>query len=483
LVWKANPLKALEGEGSDFGYSITPLLWKGLVILSIGGKDQALVALDAEDGSLRWRCGNGTGSYSSPLPLVAQGKEQIVCILQNAVLGVDPLQGRVLWELSLSEGYDEYSAWPLVGDGYLIFASAFCRGGRRLDLGAKEPLLRWENREFGNDIMSSVLLKDTVYGFALADIQSATHGTTRGSFQCLDAVSGEVLWSTPEVKQASVIAADGKLLALDDGGALSMLKATRQGYVPLAKFQALKRGPCWTQPTLSEGRLFLRNHEELVCLYLREPETLSAEERAGRDSCVLGEDSEAATGSPSWHSPSLLTPDRNDMWRWFWYTLALIPLSGALAAVVGLVVGAALRRPIFLGLNLLLGGMGLFAAGHAFGGTFFTWPLALFALFTGLLSAGESCRRREDVAGRLGARFLLLLFLGGCGGYGLLCLHLGIAIGSGFLVGLLPALPMALIQLRRRPGPLRLGGMVLFLVNFCLFYWASALFILWRSWL
>ena len=63
--------------------------------------------------------------------------------------------------------------------------------------------------------------------------------------------------------KGSLILADGRLLVLSDRGKLTMIEATSEGYRDKGSVQALG-GLCWTAPSLSNGRLFMRNHKEMV---------------------------------------------------------------------------------------------------------------------------------------------------------------------------------------------------------------------------
>ncbi len=57
--------------------------------------------------------------------------------------------------------------------------------------------------------------------------------------------------------------ADGHLLVLSDRGKLVLIEATPEKYTEKGSVQALE-GRCWTAPTLSRGKLYLRNHTEMV---------------------------------------------------------------------------------------------------------------------------------------------------------------------------------------------------------------------------
>ena len=63
--------------------------------------------------------------------------------------------------------------------------------------------------------------------------------------------------------------ADGLLIVLTDDGVVTLAEADAQGFDEMGRVKVLA-GPTWTCPTPAQGRLFLRNHEEMACLDLRQ---------------------------------------------------------------------------------------------------------------------------------------------------------------------------------------------------------------------
>ena len=63
--------------------------------------------------------------------------------------------------------------------------------------------------------------------------------------------------------------ADRTLIVLGEGGNLALVDASPDGFVQRATAQILA-GKNWTAPSLAGGKLYLRNHEELVCIDLQE---------------------------------------------------------------------------------------------------------------------------------------------------------------------------------------------------------------------
>ena len=100
-------------------------------------------------------------------------------------------------------------------------------------------------------------------------------------FRCVELKTGRLMWdreeswpahSTPQPKvygRGSMIMADGKLIALGEGGLLGLFKPNMNRADELARFQVPQlQHPCWAAPVLANKRLFLRSEDQLVCLNL-----------------------------------------------------------------------------------------------------------------------------------------------------------------------------------------------------------------------
>ena len=104
-----------------------------------------------------------------------------------------------------------------------------------------------------NLINSSVFYKGHIYGF------------DKGIFKCIETKAGEVKWQARGFQRGSLILVDGHLIVLGEQGKLALVEANPDRYVEKASVQIMD-GRCWTAPTLAEGRLYLRNREEMLCL-------------------------------------------------------------------------------------------------------------------------------------------------------------------------------------------------------------------------
>lgn len=160
----------------------------------------------------------------------------------------------------------------------------------------------WKTRTMKNHFNNAVLVGDHLYGF-----DSAT-------FKCLSVATGEQTWASRGLGKGSLLAADGNLLiVLADEGTLLLVEATPNAYTERARFQAME-GKAWTAPTLANGRLYLRDHDEIVALEMKAPGARATSASASSASAGIGTEQDgtgpapAPKGGTAGTSPSPATP-------------------------------------------------------------------------------------------------------------------------------------------------------------------------------
>jgi outer membrane protein assembly factor BamB len=268
--WQHDLDKELHAPGGQWGQAFSPLVEGDLLITSPGG-DASLVAFHKLTGKLAWKSLNDQPGYSSPIAWTLAGVRQVVSFTGNAVVGVAPSDGRLHWRFGWETSFQVNAATPIVFHtrrggsvhDYVFIASGYGKGCALLRI-EKTPagdfVARpvFENALLRSHFGSPVRYQDHVYGFDDATLV------------CMDLRTGRVRWSQRGFEKGSLLRVDDHLVVLGGTGQLALLKASPQESKPLARAKPLQGArECWTMPALAGGRLFLRDHKEVVCLDLR----------------------------------------------------------------------------------------------------------------------------------------------------------------------------------------------------------------------
>ena len=530
FLWSVNPTRQFHGQGTDFGYSCSPVIADEKLFVPVGGKGASVVALNIQDGSVAWSAGDSPASYASPLPIKLGNRHQVIALLENSLAAFDLKTGQLLWEEDLSEGYDEHSAAPLYREPFLMFAGPFRSGAKCLKLpetdGAR-PTRVWDSMKFSNDIASSVLVDGRIYGFDLKDVQSRVNRPSRGEYRCLDFETGKIIWSSDKPGHANVIVADGKLVLFNDRGEVILARLGTSDYEELARAQVFRDEICWSSPALHQGRLFLRTQTRAACLYLGQAALNPAkplqsvadipQSQSVDWTPLLGGEREFPATAPEW----------SEFLSWYGWSVSGIAAAAIIASLItslfhlmvlfrrqpkdhvaraGATISAepqitpgqnstgpsSLRSPTFdLSVRSSLFWLMVLVFG-ATGSPFlnrwrhdyvFLWPLVLWAAMQMTANTIDWAEHQPDRrSARWRSRGAGLLFLGIDALYFHLCRKLGLSIEWGFLSGLLPGFVVAALVAyeHRRPSRCRtiLDG-VFAILSFTIYFWSSALLIKW----
>jgi outer membrane protein assembly factor BamB len=246
------------------GYAVSPLAYGETIILQVGGKGQAVMALRQSDGSVAWRSGDFLVSESSPTLIDVDGQTQVVVFAAQAVYGMDPGTGAILWSHPHDTSGDMNNSTPIWGpDNVLIISSGYDQGTRALRLSQKGGKTTVEELWFTNrmKIMFANALR-------LGDYLSASHGDFGPAVTtALDVRTGEVAWQQRAFGRASFVYADGKAIVIDEDGDLALVRLSPTGMTVLAEARIFDT-VSWTVPTLVGTRLYARDREKVVALDL-----------------------------------------------------------------------------------------------------------------------------------------------------------------------------------------------------------------------
>ncbi len=263
LVWSHELIRDLDGEVLDFGYSASPILHDGRVIVLVGGKRQGAVALDPGDGSVVWSGPPSGVSYATPLVIDVDGQQQLLYFSADEIIGLDAADGTRLWSFPVVNQYRNNATDPRWGDDGLLWVATQLDGGTRAlrltrDGDATRVEQVWESNQLSIHFWNALRLGDTVY---------ASIGGNATILAGVDVGSGEILWRRRGFEQVNFVHTGELTVLLDANGRLALARLSPDGIEVLAEARILD-GPTWTAPTLVGTRLYLRDQQSIRALEL-----------------------------------------------------------------------------------------------------------------------------------------------------------------------------------------------------------------------
>jgi outer membrane protein assembly factor BamB len=263
--WTHDLYREFKGNVQDEYYAASPLPYKNLLIVPVGGPGASVIAFNQQDGAVIWKRHDFKAAYASPILIRVDGQEQVALVMEEDVIGLEPNTGSLLWRHPHRNRTKTNVTTPVWGqDNLLLVSSAYDSGSRMLRLtrqGATTTVEElWYQRLLRTHFTNLMRLGDTVYG------SSGDFGPA--PFTALDAQTGALLWRDRSIGRASFLYADGKFILLDEDGNLYLATPAKAGLTILAK-AALLSNRAWTPPTLTGTTLYLRDQKVVLALDLK----------------------------------------------------------------------------------------------------------------------------------------------------------------------------------------------------------------------
>jgi outer membrane protein assembly factor BamB len=264
-VWSHDFMKEYGASSPGRGYACSPILYNGTIIVSVGGRGQAMAAFNRETGALVWKAGDFEESPASPLLIDVDGQPQLVVFAGDRVAGVDPDSGRVLWHVPHKTDWGLNISTPSwsPADHVLFVSSAYGTGSRAIELrqaaGTTMVAEKWFSNRMRVHIGTIIRLGDYAY---------ASSGDFGPSFlSAVDLKTGRIVWQDRSFSRAQLLYADGKLIILDEDGNLGLATISPQGLNVLSRAQVLSN-IAWTPPTLAGTTLYVRDRKNIAAFNL-----------------------------------------------------------------------------------------------------------------------------------------------------------------------------------------------------------------------
>ncbi|MBE0535519.1 MAG: PQQ-like beta-propeller repeat protein [Phycisphaerae bacterium] len=296
ILWQRSMTQDFAGSVPMWSYRESPLVDGDKLIVTPGGPDATLVALNKLTGETIWksklpdapadgggfgarRGGGGRGSfgggggggaaYASPIAIDFGGQRQYVQFTAKALIGVAASDGQFLWRYDKPANNRGINcATPIFHDGTIFASSAYGGGAGLVKLtkgadGAIKAEEVYATTEMQNHHGGMILVDGYLYG--------ASGGNEGGALACLDFKTGKVAWDLRQQGQrrakGALAFADGRLYYRTEDGAVILVEPDPKQYTERGRFEQPDRTrlPAWAHPVIANGKLYIRDQETLYC--------------------------------------------------------------------------------------------------------------------------------------------------------------------------------------------------------------------------
>jgi outer membrane protein assembly factor BamB len=261
VKWYKHYQKDFGGHRPDWGYAGSPTVDGDLLLLDVGGNGASTVALNKNTGAVVWKSGADEAGYGSPVVADLNGKRVVLVFKARAIVGYDIKNGSEQFRSEWKTDYDVNAISPVVTGSSVLISSGYNTGAALFKVGSGGLERTWFQKKLRAQVNTPVVTQNHVFG-----IDGNNGG---GNLVCLNLADGSETWREKSVRGGSLVLADDKLICLSEQGELVIAEASPSGFKPLLRNQLLD-GRSWVQPTLSGGKLFLKNNAgDLVCVELK----------------------------------------------------------------------------------------------------------------------------------------------------------------------------------------------------------------------
>ena len=170
IRWQKNIRTEFGGQPGEWAYAESPLVDGNAVVVTPGGAEATMVALNKKTGALIWKSAipdGGPAAYASAIVVQAAGRKQYVQSLTKGFVGVDAQTGEFLWRYKeVAKGPAQYFT-PIARREYVYGGALGVGGGLvrlKLDgkgVGAEQVYF---TRGLPNGIGGAVLVGETIFG-------------------------------------------------------------------------------------------------------------------------------------------------------------------------------------------------------------------------------------------------------------------------------------------------------------------------------
>ena len=276
VVWTHSFANDFGGGIPTWGYSESVLIDGDKLLCTPGGNKGSIVALNPKTGEKIWQSADlkDAAGYSSIIVAEIGNVKQYITQTDKAGVGVRASDGKLLWRVDQLLRRTAVIPTPVINDGYVFFTAGYGAGCECFKLepdgdGTKATVVYTKNNRMSNHHGGVINLGNFVYG----------HTNSGEKWACFDFTKASPDTASEfKFGKGSVTYADGRFyLYSEDKGEVVLVEANPEAWTEKGRFtipeesKPRRGGKIWAHPVISNGKLYLRDHEHFFCYDIRKP--------------------------------------------------------------------------------------------------------------------------------------------------------------------------------------------------------------------
>ena len=283
IVWHKDFVRDFDASVPSWGMSAAPLVDGDRLIALVGGEPNAkVIAFNKQTGEELWRAlsSDWEPGYNQPTIITHAGVRQLIIWHPRAISSLDPVTGKIHWEVPSEVDMGMTVATPVHSGSHLLVTS-FYNGARMLRLDDDKPgaAMLWagkSNSEVATDAIHSTISTPVIDGNYIYGVDS------HGELRCLELATGKRVWeSMALVKErarwatAFLVKNGDRYFINNDRGELVIAKLSPSGFHEISRTQLIEPthpyarrrelgAVHWSHPAYANKHIFVRNDRELL---------------------------------------------------------------------------------------------------------------------------------------------------------------------------------------------------------------------------
>ena len=257
IVWSRELVDEEKAILPMYGFTTSPILVDGVLILQLGAKDKSLAGLDPKTGKTLWTAGDDRINSQSPIVVEFQGKKLVLATGGKNLLGVDPSNGDIRLQYEHKGGNGSAMVpVPIGNDQILLTLDDRYSISVRLQPGDGDKIQgseAWKNRSIKNTYNVPSLSDGNVYAYSTRILT------------CVDPETGKPKWKNRDPGDGFLITVDNHLIINTKKGGLHLAKASPDGYQEIAQLKIFDK-LVWSIPAYSQDAIYVRSLGEIACV-------------------------------------------------------------------------------------------------------------------------------------------------------------------------------------------------------------------------